>query len=68
MQQKKVIVTIDQMGNSKVEAEGFKGKGCTDATAAIEQALSGTGKVDRSLKDEYNIPGGENQQQIKQSW
>lgn len=65
---KKITVTIDQMGNSTVEAFGFKGKGCTDATAAIEAALSSGGKVDRKTKDEYSLPGGETQQQIKQSW
>lgn len=67
--QKEIIVTIDQLGNSTVEAVGFKGKGCTDATAAIEAALSGGGgTVDRKMKPEFNQPGGETAQQVKQGW
>lgn len=67
--QKEIVVTIDQLGNAVVEAKGFKGKGCTDATAAIEQALSaGGGAVDRVMKPEFNMPGGETGQQVKQGW
>jgi len=36
---KQIIVTIDLDGNAKVEAVGFNGKGCKDATKAIEEAV-----------------------------
>jgi len=63
---KKVKVTIDQMGNPVIEAVGFNGCGCTDATKSIENALGGP--VDRTMKPEYNAGGGTNQQHIKQGW
>ncbi len=50
-----IKVTIDPMGNPTVEAVGFNGVGCTDATKAIEQALSGgDGGVSRVLKSEFH--------------
>lgn len=51
---RKIKVTIDPMGNPTVEAIGFNGVGCTDATKAIEQALSGTGSNTRVLKPEFH--------------
>lgn len=36
---KEIIVTIDEKGNAKIETRGFAGKGCQDATAALEDAL-----------------------------
>ena len=36
---KQIIVTIDLDGNATVEAVGFNGKGCKDATKAIEEAV-----------------------------
>lgn len=37
---KRIVVTIDQMGKAVVEAQGFDGIGCTEATGPIERALS----------------------------
>lgn len=52
--QKKIIVTIDPLANTTVEAEGFNGVGCADATKAIEQAVAGGGGVvTREFKPEY---------------
>lgn len=50
---KEVIVTIGLDGKVEVSAEGFKGKGCTEATKFIEQALGMDGKG-RKFKPEYN--------------
>jgi len=47
---KKIIVKIKK-GKVKIEAEGYTGTSCQDATKQIEEAL---GVVDdRDLKDEY---------------
>jgi len=34
-----IIVTIDAAGEVKVEAQGVRGAGCQQMTAALEQAL-----------------------------
>lgn len=65
---KKVVVTIDPMGNPAVEAFGFSGQGCEAATKAIEQALAGEGGMERTYKPEWTATGNNNQQTIKQSW
>jgi len=39
---KTITIDIDTEGNVKVEAHGYQGHGCKDATFALEQAL---GKV-----------------------
>ena len=44
---KQIIINIDQDGEAKVEAMGFQGKGCAEATKAIEQAI---GSVDKQTK------------------
>ena len=36
---KKITIEIDAAGNVKVEAHGYKGIGCKDATKALEKAL-----------------------------
>lgn len=60
---KKIIVTIDKMGNSKVEADGFNGVGCEAATGPIEQALAGGTGVERTYKDEWHNNEGQHQEQ-----
>ena len=55
MSDRKIIVKIDPRGNATVEAQGFNGQGCTDATKAIEQALAGGGgEVTREFKPEWS--------------
>lgn len=54
MTERRIRVKIDPMGNPTIEAEGFAGQGCVDATAAIEKALSGGGDVTREFKPEFN--------------
>ena len=41
MSAKKIIITISDDGNTKVEAEGFRGEGCVRALAPIADALVG---------------------------
>lgn len=65
---KKVEIIIDPLGNPSIEAIGFGGQGCTDATAAIEKALAGSGQITREYKPEWAAGGTNNQQSVKQSW
>jgi Protein of unknown function (DUF2997) len=51
MSRTSITVTIDSDGNPKVEAHGFNGKGCTEATAAVEKALGVT--AERKTKTEF---------------
>jgi len=63
--QKQIKITIDPMGNPKVEAENFVGAGCETATAGIERMLSG-GKselADKTLKPEYSQSAEAHQEQ-----
>lgn len=39
---KKIEITIDNDGQTTVEAKGYKGAGCTKATAPLSKALIGT--------------------------
>jgi hypothetical protein len=54
MQQRRIHITIDQMGKPTVEAIGFNGMGCAEATEGIEHALSGGTGIDRVLKPEWS--------------
>lgn len=63
----KIKVSIDRMGNSKVEAEGFVGTSCAEATKVVEQALAGKGGMERSFKDEWYESEGQHEQQ-KLGW
>jgi hypothetical protein len=60
MNEKKIRVTIDPIGNSKVEAIGYNGAGCAEATKSIEEALAGgRGGMERVMKPEWNNPSSE---------
>ena len=48
---RRILVKISPTGEIIVEADGFQGKGCVDATKAIEEAL-GT-RTSRGLKPEF---------------
>ncbi len=39
MSARRILVKVSPFGEITVEAEGFQGKGCEAATAAIEEAL-----------------------------
>ena len=49
---KEIIVTVDLEGKVEVSAEGYKGKGCTEATKFIEDAL-GISDGKRTKKPEW---------------
>ncbi len=64
MAQKRVEITIDTDGTTKVEAFEFKGVGCKDATKQIEMALAGPGGgADTKPKPDYfnTLSGGNTQ-------
>lgn len=51
---RKVVVSIDPIGMVKVEAMGFNGEGCADATKPLEDALaSGAGGMTKEMKPEW---------------
>lgn len=52
--QKEITVTISPMADVNIEAAGFTGKSCDEATAALEKAVSGGGGVTtKEYKPEY---------------
>ena len=51
----KIIITAYPSGEVKIEAEGFRGRQCTQETADIELAL-GLETKKRTLKREYYAP------------
>ncbi|MBX3743550.1 MAG: DUF2997 domain-containing protein [Akkermansiaceae bacterium] len=48
---RRILVKVSPTGGITVDAEGFQGKGCTDATKAIEEALGS--RTARTLKPEF---------------
>jgi hypothetical protein len=48
---RRVLVKVSTTGEITVEAEGFRGKGCIDASKAIEEALGA--RTSRELKPEF---------------
>lgn len=59
---RRILVKVSPAGEIIVEAEGFQGKGCVEATKAIEDAL-GT-RTSRGLKSEFLRQQSTRQQQI----
>jgi len=49
---KKVIVTFNKDGSVKVEAKGFQGKSCEQATEFLDRLF---GKGERKHKDSYYL-------------
>ena len=45
-------IIIDKLGDTKIEAEGFTGTACENATQAVELALAGK-EVSKDHKPEY---------------
>lgn len=51
---KTIKITVSPLGKPSVEAVGFNGVGCTEATANIEKALAGSNEpTTRVMKPEY---------------
>ncbi len=52
---KRLVITISPVGTPRIEAEGFNGQGCAEASKHIEDALAGgSGEIDKVLKEEWN--------------
>ena len=52
---RKIRIKIDAIGNPEIDAIGFHGQGCKDATKLLEQALSaGADNVETTTKPEWN--------------
>jgi hypothetical protein len=45
MAEQKITITVSPDGQSKIEAEGFTGQSCMDATAIFEAGFSKTAKA-----------------------
>lgn len=50
-----VKINISPTGDVKIDAEGFKGRSCEEATKSIELVLGG-GEAKKSKKPEYYEP------------
>lgn len=70
MTTRKIRVSIDPLGNTTVDAQGFQGQGCADATKVIEQALmNGSGEMESVMKPEWNeTEDVVNIQEVQQGW
>jgi len=61
MSDKKIKIVIDSLGNASVEAVGFHGQGCKDATKVIEEALArGSGDMEVTKHPEWHETEDEN--------
>lgn len=52
---KKIVITVNKLGDTKIDAVGFVGNECLAATQSVEQALAGT-VGERNLKPEFDQP------------
>ncbi len=56
---KKIIITFDNVGGSRIEAFGFKGAECLKATKGLERVLGGAitrvSKPEMKLKDSRRV-------------
>lgn len=67
MRQEEIIIDISPGGGVKIDAKGFTGKSCTEATEQIELVLGG-GTVKRKDKPEYYAPPETTRQSTKTSF
>jgi hypothetical protein len=65
---KQIKVTIDQLGNPKIEAIGFQGQGCEQATKNIEDAFTAGGGIEKEYKEEWSMSEENNNTEVEQSW
>lgn len=68
MSEQKIKVTISPLGLPTVEAVGFNGVGCEDATKALEQALASGGGMERVFKPEWSASEEEGQHEQQRMW
>lgn len=66
---KQIKISINAMGDQpKVEAIGFAGQGCVEATKGLETVLSGGEVALRDFKDEINSVEDTESEQNFQQW
>ena len=58
---KTIVVTVSQVGSPTIEANGFNGVGCKEATRNIEKALS-DGKTENEVENKPEINNVDTQQ------
>lgn len=63
---KTVTLSFDTLGNSKVDANGFTGNSCADATKSFISLLSAK-EVEDTKKPEYGLPNNSGNRQT-QGW
>lgn len=63
MQEEKIVITVNKIGEVQVDAQGFQDNGCEAATKHIEIALGGAKKRDE--KPEFHVPPTNTAQSIK---
>lgn len=51
MSEKEIVVTIAPTGETRVEAKGFRGRGCLEETRGLESALGTV--TERRMKPEF---------------
>jgi hypothetical protein len=69
MQNKQIKITIDKLGNPQVEALGFNGVGCKNATELLEKALAaGDGGVSTEYKSEWSNQEESTEIHLEERW
>lgn len=63
----KVTIKINPFGGATVDAEGFAGGDCKNATEAVERILAPSGGgVETEYKPEWNSPSSSNEEEVEQ--
>lgn len=65
---KKLIITIPQFGAPKIEAEGFNGEGCVEASKPFERILSGGATENREFKPEWQNSDSTAEEEERLQW
>lgn len=65
---KTITIKISPVGDVVIEADGFSGAGCVEATKGIEVALGGGAGVERTHKSDYNESDTGVQEEVHQTW
>jgi hypothetical protein len=61
MTERFIKISIPQFGKPVIEAIGFEGGTCTDATQAFERALASAPVESREYKDSWALPETESE-------
>ena len=59
-----IVIDFSPAGSVKIEANGFNGVGCSEATEQIEIAIGGSGlRGKKDYKPEFSMPATTSQEQ-----